>query len=97
VPSRSYKEKFIKEHYYCNFGLNPSYQDLLDKAGLRIVGVDENNEARILEMADHPFFMATLFVPQLSSHPHPVLIAFLEAMAGNVDQSQTSQMLSKAQ
>lgn len=77
-----YKEKFIKEHYYCNFGLNPSYQDLLDKAGLRIVGVDENNEARILEMADHPFFMATLFVPQLSSHPHPVLICFSRSNGG---------------
>lgn len=79
-----YKKQFIKEHYYCNFGLNPKYQEILDKGGLRVVGVDENNEARILELADHVFFVATLFVPQLNSspaNPHPLLLAFLEAMA----------------
>jgi len=80
-----YKKGVIKEHYYCNFGLNPEYQDVLDKGGLRVAGVDENNEARILELADHPFFVATLFVPQLNSslaNPHPLLLAFLKAMAG---------------
>lgn len=82
--SSIYKKRFIKEHYYCNFGLNPEYQDALDEGGLRVVGVDENNEARILELADHPFYVATLFVPQLNSssaNPHPLLVAFLEAMA----------------
>ena len=82
---RIYKKRSIQEHYYCNFGLNPAYQATLDERGLRVVGVDENNEARILELADHPFFVATLFVPQLNSsspHPHPLLLAFLEAMAG---------------
>lgn len=79
-----YKKRIIKEHYYCNFGLNPEYQAVLDEGGLRVAGVDENNEARILELAGHPFFVATLFVPQLNSslaNPHPLLLAFLEAMA----------------
>lgn len=79
-----YGKRFIKEHYYCNFGLNPEYQEILDKGGLRVVGVDQNNEARILELPDHPFFVATLFVPQLNSsyaEPHPLLQAFLKAMA----------------
>lgn len=78
-----YKKQFIEEEYYCNFGLNPSYQEILDEGGLRVVGVDEKNEARILELADHVFFVATLFVPQLNSspaNPHPLLVAFLEAM-----------------
>lgn len=81
---RIYKNRIIKEHYYCNFGLNPEYQAVLDEGGLRVAGVDENNEARILELAGHPFFVATLFVPQLNSspaNPHPLLLAFLKAMA----------------
>jgi CTP synthase (UTP-ammonia lyase) len=81
---RIYKNRVIKEHYYCNFGLNPEYQAVLDEGGLRVAGVDENNEARILELPGHPFFVATLFVPQLNSSPadpHPLLLAFLEAMA----------------
>ena len=81
---RIYGKRSIKEHYYCNFGLNPEYQEILDKGGLRVVGMDQNNEARILELPDHPFFVATLFVPQLNSSyadPHPLLVAFLNAMA----------------
>ena len=43
--------------------------------GLRVVGTDDEHGARIVELPDHPFFVATLFVPQLTStedHPHPV-------------------------
>jgi CTP synthase (UTP-ammonia lyase) len=48
---------------------------------LRISGTDANREARILELTGHPFFVATLFVPQLNSSDnehHPLVAAFLE-------------------
>jgi CTP synthase (UTP-ammonia lyase) len=70
----------ISERYYCNFGLNPKHQQLLDDGGLRVVGVD--GEARVLELPDRRFFVATLFVPQLSSSPespHPLITAYLRA------------------
>jgi len=73
-----------RERYYCDFGLNPAHQQLIDDSGLRIVAVDKDNEARILEIAEHPFFVATLFVPQSRStpdDPHPLIRAFLEAAA----------------
>jgi CTP synthase (UTP-ammonia lyase) len=73
-----------QERYYCNFGLNPAHQQLIDDGGLRIVGVDRDNEARVLEISEHPFFVATLFVPQARStpdDPHPLICAFLEAAA----------------
>jgi len=46
------------------------------------VGEDSDGNARIIELASHPFFMATLFLPQFSSkpgNPHPVVVAFLKA------------------
>jgi CTP synthase (UTP-ammonia lyase) len=72
------------EEYYCNFGLNPDYQEQLHAAGLHIVGTDADGEARILTVPDHPFYIATLFVSQLNStraRPHPLIAAFLLAAA----------------
>lgn len=77
-----YRRVAIEEQYYCQFGLNPRYQATLHDGGLRVVGVDDQREARIVELPDHPFFIATLFVPQLNStpeQPHPLLLAYLQA------------------
>ena len=74
----------IAEYYYCNFGLNPECKDALDAGGLRVTGSDADGEARIVELPDHRFFVATLFLPQQSSTPeapHPLILAFLEAAA----------------
>jgi CTP synthase (UTP-ammonia lyase) len=73
----------ITENYYCNFGLNPEYQEQIHNAGFSIVASDEHQEARIMELKDHPFFVATLFVPQVNSSyekPHPIVTALLNAM-----------------
>jgi CTP synthase (UTP-ammonia lyase) len=73
----------INEKYYCNFGLNPEYQNQLDDKEFRIVGTDNLKEARILELENHSFFIATLFVPQDNSteeNPHKLVTAFLKTM-----------------
>lgn len=70
----------IKEKYYCNFGLNPSYQETINENGFKIVGSDKYREARILELENHPFFIATLFVPQDNStveSPHKLVTEFI--------------------
>jgi len=74
----------LLEKFYCNFGLNPEYQEQLTKDGLRISGTDQNGEARILELIAHPFFMGTLFVPQAKSAigmPHPLILEFCRTAA----------------
>ncbi len=50
-------------------------------AGLRVVGVEPDGEARIVEAFGHRFFVGTLFVPQLNStsaQPHPLILAFMK-------------------
>ena len=77
-----YGATISSEQYYCNFGLNPAYQKILNDRGLKIVGTDASGEARIMELPNHPFFVATLFVPPLSStaeRPHPLVLAFVRA------------------
>jgi CTP synthase (UTP-ammonia lyase) len=79
---KAYGTDRATEQYYCNFGLNPDYVDDLVGAGLTVSGTDADGEVRIVELADHPFFVATLFVPQARStlvRPHPLVTAFVEA------------------
>lgn len=93
--ARSYRWTEITEQYYCNFGLNRAYQEMLHESGLRVVGQDERGEARVLELPGHCFFIATLFVPQFSSsvdQPHPLITAYLQAaILNNSNQSGNSE------
>ena len=71
-----------QEQYYCNFGIDPEKTQLLRSGPLRITGSDAEGDVRVVELPDHPFFIATLFVPQLRSaaeRPHPLVTAFVAA------------------
>ena len=77
-----YEKKKVREQFRCNYGLNENFRNVMANGGLEIVGVDTNAEARIVELSNHRFFIATLFLPQLSSTPqltHPLIRAFLKA------------------
>lgn len=77
-----YKKGQTKEKLNCKYAFNEAYNKELDKQDLRIVGVDDNGDARIVELSDHRYFMATLFLPQSSSSaekPHPLIVEYLNA------------------
>ena len=95
--AKIYGRTEVTEQYYCNFGLNPAYQKLLHECGLRVVGQDEQGEARVLELPEHNFFVATLFVPQFSSRmgqPHPLITAYLQAATPGTYQRASSDQTS---
>lgn len=75
----------IFEEHFCNYEVNPAYHQALENAGLRLAAFDATGELRAVELPGHPFFIATLYQPQLSStvsKPHPVIVEFLAAAAG---------------
>jgi len=79
---RILRRREIHEDYFCSYGLNPAFQDAIQAGGLRISGVDDDGEARVVELDANRFFPATLFLPQHSSTesaPHPLIVAFLQA------------------
>jgi CTP synthase (UTP-ammonia lyase) len=53
------------EEYHCSFGLNRRYQRLLEGGHLLVAAVDDQNEIRAVELDGHPFFVATLFQPEM--------------------------------
>ncbi|MBF6169211.1 CTP synthase [Streptomyces gardneri] len=72
----------VEEEYYCNFGLDTNRQDVLHAGGFLVTGVDGDGAARVLEVPGHPFYVATLFVPQARSRPeapHPLVVGLLRA------------------
>ena len=82
LVAQLYGQTSAQEQYLCNFGVNPAYTEKLRSGQLRIVGSDDEGVARVVELAEHPFFVGTLFIPQLASTPtvpHPVVSGFLQA------------------
>jgi CTP synthase (UTP-ammonia lyase) len=79
---QAYGQHKAFEQFHCNYGLNPQFRDKVDMGQLKITGVDVEGDARIVELANHPFYVATLFLPQISSRaerPHPLIVAYLRA------------------
>ena len=72
----------IEEEYFCNFEVNPAYRERFEMSGLRLTAFDDRGQLRAVELPQHPFFVATLYQPQLSSteeRPHPVIVDFVAA------------------
>ncbi|MFE5940276.1 hypothetical protein ACFQ69_33490 [Streptomyces sp. NPDC056470] len=70
------------ERYHCNYGPDSRHLETLHARGLRFTGEDEDGQVRIAELPGHPFFLATLFQPELASdgtRPHPIVRALARA------------------
>ncbi len=77
-----YRAAEVEESYYCSYGVNPGWVGRLEAGGLSVCAVGEEGEVRAVELPGHPFFVATLFVPQALSTaaaPHPVLLGLAQA------------------
>ena len=78
-----YRTARVTETYYCNYGLNPSYEVRLAHAGVVFSGRGPGGEVRIVELTGHPFFVASLFVPRpqvVDGGPHPIYAGLAEAV-----------------
>ncbi len=77
-----YGQRHVTETFNCNYGVNPVYQYLLEKTSkLHITGVDSSENVRVVELDDHPFFIATLYQPErlaFTGSCHPLIIAFIQ-------------------
>jgi CTP synthase (UTP-ammonia lyase) len=78
---QAYRAPESTEHYHCSFGLNNRYRRLIEGKGLYVAAVDDQDEIRAVEIDGHPFFVATLFQPELSA-PSPLIDAFVAVCGG---------------
>lgn len=73
----------ISERHRHRFEFNNNYLDALQNAGLVISGVSMDNElVEIIELSDHPWFVACQFHPEFTSRPregHSLFNSFVNA------------------
>jgi CTP synthase (UTP-ammonia lyase) len=68
------------ERYHCSYGVAAGYLDVLTAHGMVFSGHDDSGEVRAAELPEHPFFLATLFQPELHTDGvHPVIRGFARA------------------
>jgi len=81
--SEIYGASEISERHRHRYEFNNDYRDRLSEAGLRLSGTSpDGGLVEIIELPDHPFFVATQFHPELKSRPtraHPLFAAFIGA------------------
>jgi CTP synthase len=83
VARDAYGKKLISERHRHRFELNNDYRVELEKAGLVISGTSPDNKlVEIIEVKNHPFFVASQFHPEFKTrplNPHPLFREFLRA------------------
>ena len=88
LAEKVYGATVIKERHRHRYEVNNNYVEDLEKVGLKIGGRSEDGElVEMVEIEDHPWFLACQFHPEFTSTPrqgHPLFTGFVEA---GLDQS----------
>jgi len=87
IASNSYKKQVVYERHRHRYEFNNQYREMFEKKGMIVSGVyQEGDLVEIIELKDHPFFLATQFHPEFKSKPfspHPLFAAFIRASLKN--------------
>ncbi|GAG61130.1 unnamed protein product, partial [marine sediment metagenome] len=81
--SRAYGKTLVYERHRHRYEFNNEYRRLFGQMGLRTAGVFRQKDlVEIIEISDHPWFVAVQFHPEFQSHPqspHPLFRDFVKA------------------
>ncbi len=83
----AYSEAEILERHRHRYEFNNKYKEVLENSGLIFSGTSPDGElVEIVEVADHPWFVACQFHPEFKSNPmqaHPLFREFIAASVNN--------------
>ena len=81
--SEIYKDEVIYERHRHRYEVNNKYRDTLEENGLIFSGLSpDNNLVEMIELKDHPFFVASQFHPEFKSRPwepSPIFNSFIKS------------------
>lgn len=79
----TFEKDVIVERHRHRYEFNNHYKEPLERAGLQIVGTSLDGKlVEVIEIKDHPWFIACQFHPEFTSTPrdgHPLFTGFVEA------------------
>jgi len=80
---QSYQEEIVYERHRHRYEINNDYRDELEKAGMMCSGISPDGRlVEIVELNNHPWFVATQFHPEFKSRPyrpHPLFRDFISS------------------
>ncbi len=83
LAQKTYGAESIVERHRHRYEFNNNYRDELSKKGLILSGVSQDETlVEMVELADHPWFLACQFHPEFTSRPrtgHPLFTGFVQA------------------
>ena len=77
-----FAKDIIMERHRHRYEFNNNYLDRFRQAGLRFSGFSRDNLVEVIELTNHPWFIATQFHPEFTSTPrdgHPLFTGFIRA------------------
>jgi CTP synthase len=77
-----YGADLIRERHRHRYEFNNNYLEQYRKAGLKFSGFSRDGLVEIIELPEHPWFVATQFHPEFTSNPrdgHPLFTGFIKA------------------
>jgi len=87
LSAKAYGQKEINERHRHRYEFNNKYRDILQQHGMIIAGISPDNRlVEIIEVKDHPWFVAVQFHPEFKSRPnrpHPLFRDFIKAAIQN--------------
>ena len=87
ITSEIYKDEVIYERHRHRYEVNNKYREVLEKNGLIFSGLSpDNNLVEMIELKDHPFFVASQFHPEFKSRPWepaPMFDKFIQSAASS--------------
>ncbi len=79
----AYDSELVRERHRHRYEVNPAKVKILEKHGMIVTGVNPDSQlVEIIELVDHPWFIATQAHPEFKSRPvaaHPLFRAFVTA------------------
>ena len=90
VALQEYGQELIYERHRHRYEFNNEYREAFEQLGMRIAGVNpERNLVEMIELKDHPWFVASQFHPEFKSRPnrpHPLFAGFVGASIRYADE-----------
>ena len=87
--AKIYRTSEISERHRHRYEVNNAYRDPLMESGMHVSATSPDGDlVEMIELPDHPWFIATQFHPELKSrpnHPHPLLASFIAAAVDRRD------------
>jgi CTP synthase len=79
----AYGKEMVEERHRHRYEINNTYRDLITEKGMRITGTSPDGRlVEIVELPEHPWFVACQFHPEFKSRlnrPHPLFRDFIAA------------------